>query len=71
MFPRITLPNVTSAQVAEYLLEDAGVAVVDGRAFGEAGNGYFRISYAVSYEDCREGLERIATAMGRLAKSTG
>lgn len=71
VFPRITLPNFTSAQVAEYLLEDAGVAVVDGRAFGEAGNGHFRISYAVSYEDCREGLERIAAAMGRLTASTG
>ena len=71
VFPRITLPHVTSAQVAEYLLEEAGVAVVDGRAFGEAGNGHFRISYAVSYEDCREGLERIVAAMGRLAKSAG
>jgi aspartate/methionine/tyrosine aminotransferase len=63
VFPRITLPNMTSAQVADYLLDNAGVAVVDGLAFGENGNGHFRLSYAVSFEDCREGLERIATAM--------
>lgn len=62
-FPRITLPNVTSAQLADYLLNTTGVAVVDGLAFGEGGNGYFRLSYAVSYDDCRIGLERIAEAM--------
>jgi len=62
-FPRIILPNVTSAQVADYLLNTAGVAVVDGLAFGQGGNGHFRISYAVSYDDCRIGLERIAEAM--------
>lgn len=66
-FPRITLPGITSAEVADYLLEKAGVAVVDGLAFGERGNGHFRLSYAVSYEDCREGLERIANAMKSLA----
>jgi len=63
VFPRITLPNITSAQVADYLLDNAGVAVVDGLAFGDSGNGHFRLSYAVSYEDCREGLKRIAAAM--------
>ena len=66
-FPRITLPGITSAEVADYLLEKAGVAVVDGLAFGERGNGHFRLSYAVSYDDCREGLERIAEAMKFLA----
>lgn len=70
-FPRITLPQVTSAQVADYLLNHAGVAVVDGLAFGEGGNGHFRISYAVSYEDCRLGLERIAAVMNDLQKKYG
>ncbi|WP_371375419.1 pyridoxal phosphate-dependent aminotransferase [Sporomusa aerivorans] len=68
VFPRITLPGMTSAQVADYLLDNAGVAVVDGLAFGEHGNGHFRLSYAVSYEDCREGLERIAGAMKMLVQ---
>jgi aminotransferase len=63
VFPRITLPNVTSAQVVDSLLNTAGVAVVDGLAFGEGGNGYFRLSYAVSYEDCCIGLERLAEVM--------
>ena len=68
VFPRITLPDMNSAQVADYLLANAGVAVVDGLAFGERGKGHFRLSYAVSYEDCREGLERIAAAMQILAQ---
>lgn len=71
VFPRITLPGVTSAQVADYLLDRAGVAVVDGAVFGESGNGHFRLSYAVSYEDCHEGLERIAEAMAVLTKQQG
>jgi aminotransferase len=63
VFPRITLPHVTSTQVADYLLNQAGVAAVDGLAFGEGGNGHLRLSYAVSYDDCRIGLERIGEAM--------
>jgi aspartate/methionine/tyrosine aminotransferase len=66
-FPEITLPGVTSAQVADYLLNHAGVAVVDGSAFGEGGKNHFRLSYAVSYEDCHMGLERIAEVMKMFA----
>jgi aspartate/methionine/tyrosine aminotransferase len=63
VFPRILLPRVTSAEVADYLLDEAGVAVVDGKEFGAAGDGYIRISYATSYEDCCEGIKRIAKAL--------
>jgi aspartate/methionine/tyrosine aminotransferase len=67
VFPRIVLPTISSAQVADYLLDHAGVAVVDGLAFGEGGNGHFRLSYAASYEDCQIGLEQIGEAMRVLA----
>lgn len=67
-FPRISLPKVTSAQVADYLLDEAGVAVVDGKVFGENGDGHIRISYATSYENCCEGLERIGKALQALAQ---
>jgi aspartate/methionine/tyrosine aminotransferase len=66
IFPRITLPGVTSAQLADYLLDSAGVAAVDGASFGEGGNGRLRLSYAASYENCAEGLERIQRAMAEL-----
>lgn len=67
-FPKITLPGISSGQVTDYLLNHAGVAVVDGSAFGDGGNDHFRLSYAVSYEDCRIGLERIAKVMQMFAQ---
>ena len=53
---------MTSAQVADYLLDEAGVACVPGSAFGTEGEGYIRLSYACSYE-------RIVEAMNRMAKA--
>lgn len=50
--------------VAGYLLEHARVAVVPGEAFGAAR--YVRLSYATSMERIREGMERIARALGEL-----
>jgi aspartate/methionine/tyrosine aminotransferase len=66
-FPKITLPGISSAQLADHLLESAGIAAVDGAVFGSNGNGHLRISYASSYEDCKEGMERLAAAMSKLA----
>ncbi|MCW6653744.1 aminotransferase class I/II-fold pyridoxal phosphate-dependent enzyme [Aerococcaceae bacterium NML210727] len=43
------------------LAEKAKVGVVPGQAFGEAGRGYFRLSYAASVEQLQEALQRIAT----------
>jgi len=60
VFPKVVLPGVSSAKLADYLLNQAGVATVDGANFGTLGDGYLRISYAVSHENCREGMERIA-----------
>jgi len=68
VFPKITLPGITSAELADYLLEQAGVCVVDGNAFGDNGNGHLRICYTTSYENCQEGMARLAEAMSRLAK---
>jgi aspartate/methionine/tyrosine aminotransferase len=67
IFPKITLPDITSTQLADYLLDKAGIAVVDGAAFGHTGQGHIRICYTNSYENCQEGMERLAQAMSRLA----
>ena len=40
-------------------METAGVAVVDGTAFGSRGEGYVRVTYAVSDQDIDEGIKRI------------
>jgi len=52
-------------ELAEYLLEQAKVAVVPGDAFGSAP--HIRISFAVSVERIREGMARIAEALKPLA----
>jgi aspartate aminotransferase len=44
-------------QLAEYLIEKAGVALVPGSAFGSPG--YMRLSFATSMENLDEALRRI------------
>ena len=53
-----------STEFADYLLEEAKVAVVPGIAFG--GDNYARISYAVSMENIMEGMNRIEEAIKNL-----
>ena len=50
--------------VVEYLLEEAGVSVVPGGAYGVAG--YFRVSFAAATEDLAEGAKRIRQACAAL-----
>ena len=52
-----------SMAMADYLLEEAGVAVVPGAAFGA--EGHIRLSFACSRATLAEGLERIAAALAR------
>jgi len=53
-----------STEFAEYLLEEARVALVPGIAFG--GDNYARLSYAVSMENIAEGMNRIEKAINNL-----
>ena len=48
----------TSAELAELVLDEAGVAVVPGEAFGTPG--YFRLSYALGDDDLVKGVTRMA-----------
>jgi aspartate aminotransferase len=57
----------TSVDLAEYLLETAGVATVPGSAFGR--EGHLRLSYCVSQDDIRRGIERIQQALKDLRRS--
>jgi aspartate/methionine/tyrosine aminotransferase len=41
-------------------LEEAGVALLWGSAFGQAGEGFLRLSYANSMANIQAGLERIS-----------
>jgi aspartate aminotransferase len=48
----------TSAELAELVLDEVGVAVVPGEAFGTPG--YFRLSYALGDDDLVKGVTRLA-----------
>ena len=56
-----TIKAATDVALSEYLLEQAGVAVVPGSAFGS--EGYIRLSFATSLENLKNALERIAKAL--------
>jgi len=58
-FPSIEITGMDGNDFAERLLHEERVAVVPGRAFGEAGEGYVRCSYATAYEKIEEALERL------------
>jgi aspartate aminotransferase len=51
----------SSSEVAAYLLEEALVSMVPGEAFGTPG--FLRLSYALSMDELREGVERIRKAL--------
>jgi aspartate aminotransferase len=63
VFPNITGTNRGSTDLANLILEEAGVALLPGNSFGEYGEGYLRISYANSLENIQKGLERIKSIL--------
>ena len=58
--------GVSSARLADYLLDHAKIAMVPGDVFGPGGEGYLRMSFANSYENIIEGCERLRRAVEEL-----
>jgi aspartate/methionine/tyrosine aminotransferase len=65
-FPNVEAFGRPVAELADYLLEEAGVAVLPGTAFGERGEGYLRLSYANSLENIQKALEQMARVLAGL-----
>ena len=61
-FANVEGTGLRSKEVENILLEQAGVACLDGAAFGDCGDGYLRFSYANSFENLTEALRRIESA---------
>jgi aspartate/methionine/tyrosine aminotransferase len=55
-----------SVKLANFLLNEAKVAVIPGAAFGECGEGFLRLSYATSMESITKGVERVSNALKKL-----
>ncbi|MGI5819333.1 MAG: pyridoxal phosphate-dependent aminotransferase [Armatimonadota bacterium] len=64
VFPNVTETGIDSKVLAGRCLEEAGVAVLSGTAFGKYGDGYLRLSSANSIENINEALERLNNLLG-------
>jgi aspartate aminotransferase len=62
-FPNIRKTGMSSNELANLILEKAGVALLPGSSFGEYGEGFLRLSYANSIENIKLGLEKIEKAL--------
>jgi aspartate/methionine/tyrosine aminotransferase len=63
VFPNIKGTGKSSKDLADLLLNEAGVACLSGTAFGKFGEGYLRFSYANSVQNIQTALERISKAL--------
>lgn len=66
VFPNIEGTGRSSQFMADYLLNEAGVACLSGTAFGAHGEGFIRFSYANSVENIEKALGRIREAVEKL-----
>ncbi|HID62712.1 MAG TPA: pyridoxal phosphate-dependent aminotransferase [Anaerolineae bacterium] len=66
VFPNIEGTDMSSREMEDFLLNEAGVAVLSGTAFGEYGEGFIRLSYANSVENIKKALDWMKEAIARL-----
>ena len=64
-FPNIAGTGLSSRDLQDRLLNEAGVALVSGTSFGDQGEGYIRFSYANSIANIEEATDRIARFLER------
>ena len=66
VFVNIKKTGMTSESFCDYILEDSGVAILPGTSFGEFGEGFVRICYAVDQDEIKNALERIKKSISKL-----
>ncbi|MCK4889206.1 MAG: pyridoxal phosphate-dependent aminotransferase [Candidatus Aminicenantes bacterium] len=66
VFPNIKSFGQSSEKIADYLLSEAGVALLPGTSFGENGEGYLRLCYATSIKEIEEALSKIKDTIIKL-----
>ncbi len=66
VFPNIKSFGKSSEKIADYLLSEAGVALLPGTSFGENGEGYLRLCYATSVSEIEEALSKIKDTIIKL-----
>jgi len=59
VFPDFSSFEKSDEIFAAFLLKEAGVVTAPGSGFGKTGEGHLRISYSISHEQVKEGMDRI------------
>ncbi len=59
VFPSIKATGFSSEEFCERLLDQENLALVPGNAFGQAGEGYVRISYAYSLDELKTAISKL------------
>ena len=67
-YPNVTAVGVPSEELAQRCLDEAGVAVLSGTAFGRFGQGYLRLSYANSLPNIEKALDRLDSLVRKIRK---
>ncbi len=60
-FPNVEGTGLSSRDLADRLMNEAGVSCLSGTAFGEYGDGFLRFSYANSLENIEQAISQIRT----------
>ncbi|MCG8619111.1 MAG: pyridoxal phosphate-dependent aminotransferase, partial [Desulfobacterales bacterium] len=68
-FANIQETGMTSQECSEFVLNQCGIASVPGTAFGEAGEGFLRFSYATTLDIIDEACEQMKTAFTKRLKT--
>lgn len=67
VFPDISASGMSGAQLADRLLNEVGVSVLAGTAFGGVGTNHIRLSYANSQANIAEALDRMRSVLAPAA----
>jgi aspartate aminotransferase len=65
-FPNVSALKIPVGELADRILNEAGVALLPGTAFGPFGEGYLRLSYCNSLEAIEGALDRLNEYVGKL-----
>ena len=68
VFPNVTGTGMSSGDLADIILNEAGVACLNGTSFGKYGDGYLRFSYANSLPNILEAIARIHKIANRWSR---
>ncbi|MBP6787527.1 MAG: pyridoxal phosphate-dependent aminotransferase [Candidatus Promineofilum sp.] len=66
LFPRFPNSTKNSAELAEALIEKAGIASVPGGAFGKSGEGHVRFTIATAMKDLEKAVKKLAQVASEL-----